>query len=102
MSQGGQPLFVKPTTYRWRRRVDAARVLPVIGLGLLIIPLLWGTEGDAAVPMSRAVIYIFGVWAVLILAAGLLARGLRDQAVAEATATEKSSAPATDGARDNG
>ncbi len=63
--------------------MDAARLLPILGLALFAIPLLWPTSEDAAssgdpVPMSAAVLYIFGVWAFLIVLAflfGLKSRG---------------------------
>ena len=58
--------------YLQRRRGDAARLLPILGLLLFMLPLLW-VIGDAAPRTARGVIYIFAVWAVLILAAGWLA-----------------------------
>lgn len=68
--------------YRRRRLSDAARVLPVIGAGLLLVPVLWPgvretTEGVEPVRTSQAILYIFGSWALLIVAAiffGLAAR----------------------------
>ncbi|MEL7166303.1 MAG: hypothetical protein AAFY52_06490 [Pseudomonadota bacterium] len=59
--------------------MDALRLLPVLGVMLFMLPLFWPAGGDAAVatvPMSRAVTYVFGVWAVLIAAALLLWRAL--------------------------
>ena len=54
-----------------RRRVgDAARILPVLGFLLFLVPLLWPVDGR--VPISAAVLYIFSVWILLIgIVAGL-------------------------------
>lgn len=60
--------------------MDAIRLVAVLGAGLWMIPLLWpstGAPADQAVPMSRALLYVFGVWALLIGASYLLARGVR-------------------------
>lgn len=63
--------------------MDAARLLPILGVALFAVPLLWPTSEDVAsagdpVPMSAAVLYIFGAWALLIGLAflfGLKSRG---------------------------
>jgi hypothetical protein len=70
------PLFVQRETYRSRRLMDAARLLPVLGACLFAVPLLWPDEGGGAISTSRAMIYIFGVWALLIVATALLSRRL--------------------------
>lgn len=60
-------------TYRRRRLMDIARLLPVLGALLLALPLLW-PEASAhpaarsGVSMSTAIIYIFAVWGGLIAA----------------------------------
>ncbi len=69
----GRPLFVARTGYRRRRVMDAARVLPILGAFLFFLPLLWA--GDSKTGMG--VIYLFAVWAGLILAAFGLSRFLR-------------------------
>ena len=68
MPQPGTPLFLERRSYRLRRMMDAVRLLPLLGLGLWMVPLLWSTGGDGVEPvsMSRALMYIFGVWALLI------------------------------------
>lgn len=58
-------------TYRRRRLMDIARLLPVLGALLLALPLLWpeASTHPAArdgVSMSTAIIYVFAVWAGLI------------------------------------
>jgi len=75
-------VFLERQTYRRRRLMDAARLLPVLGALMFAVPLLWpGADdpgGAAPVPTSRAIRYIFGVWALLILGNiwfGFLTRG---------------------------
>ncbi len=83
MTGQGPSVFLERETYRRRRIMDAARLLPILGLALFALPLLWPTSEDTAemgdpVPMSAAVLYIFGVWAFLIGLAflfGLKSRG---------------------------
>ena len=56
-----------------RRVMDAARLLPLLGVFLLALPLLWPAGTEAAPATSRTLTYIFGVWTVLIVAAAFLA-----------------------------
>ncbi|EEE37241.1 hypothetical protein RKLH11_1077 [Rhodobacteraceae bacterium KLH11] len=62
-------LFLERQSYRRRRLVDAARLLPFLGAGLLALPLLWPdeTDGAEALPLSSAMFYIFACWGLLIL-----------------------------------
>jgi len=64
-------VFLERQSYRRRRLMDTARLLPVLGALLFAVPLLWPGTGDdgAAMPLptSRAILYIFLVWALLIL-----------------------------------
>ncbi|WP_146587244.1 hypothetical protein [Puniceibacterium confluentis] len=66
------PLFLHRDSYRRRRIMDAARFLPVLGLLLWSVPLLWSAAPEGAVSSSAALTYIFGVWAILALAAFVL------------------------------
>ncbi|MFK7880626.1 hypothetical protein [Roseobacter sp.] len=80
MAKPGTPLFLERGSYRQRRMMDAVRLLVFLGAGLWMVPLLWPVEATTetdAMPMSRALLYIFGVWWVLILATYGLARQLR-------------------------
>jgi len=67
-----QPVFLERQSYRRRRLLDVARLLPLLGALLLLVPLLWpGSDGGAdtvppAMPMSGAMTYVFFVWAALI------------------------------------
>ena len=77
---GLQAVFLERHSYRRRRLMDMARLLPLLGVGLLLVPLLWpeaGAQGARPVPMSKAITYVFSVWAGLIGGAvlfGLAAR----------------------------
>jgi len=75
MSGQRAPLFLEREYYRRRRLMDAARILPVLGLVLFLLPALWRRAGDPNT--AGEAIYLFVVWAMLILAAALLARPLR-------------------------
>lgn len=77
MSDRPRHLFVERQTYRRRRLQDAARFLPVLGIVLMMVPLLW-SEGAEGVTMSGAVIYLFLIWAALVAAAMVLSLYLRD------------------------
>lgn len=68
------PLFLARAVYRKRRLRDAARLLPIWGFLLLLLPLLWGQfAGKGA---GRTVVFVFCVWALLIAVAAWLAPGL--------------------------
>ncbi len=63
------PLFLARRGYRYRRLTDAARILPVLGAFLFLLPLLWGGG------MTRSgVIYLFAVWIFLIILSAIVAR----------------------------
>jgi hypothetical protein len=65
---------------RGARARDAAVLLPVLGLFLLMPPMITlfvGDAGETGIP--RVVTYLFGVWLALIVAAAWLARRLRSR-----------------------
>lgn len=68
-----QGVFLERRAYHKRRMRDLARAVPIIGAVLISIPLLW-PQGDDGVTNSTAVIYVFGVWIVLIALAALISR----------------------------
>jgi hypothetical protein len=76
MRKPKRPLFLARAPYRRRRLRDAARMLPILGLFLLLLPLLWTPAGRMALTASD-VIYFFTVWLGLILLAAAFAPGLR-------------------------
>lgn len=64
------PVFLERRSYRLRRVMDAIRLLPVLGLALWMVPLLWpvpDAAGEGGVAMSTALLYLFGVWIGLVL-----------------------------------
>lgn len=78
-----RPVFLEPQSYRRRRLMDAARLLPLLGAALFAVPLLWpGPKGvntgenDGLVAMSDAITYIFVVWAALIAASVMFGIGV--------------------------
>lgn len=71
------PVFLERQSYRRRRLMDAARLLPLMGAALFAVPLLWPTDEAGAVRMSAAITYVFGVWAVLIAVSALFGRATR-------------------------
>ncbi len=76
MRRPKRPLFLARAPYRRRRLRDAARLLPVLGAFLLLLPLLW-TPGSRMALTSGDVVYFFSVWLVLIVLAAAFAPGLR-------------------------
>lgn len=72
-----QPLYLARQSYRRRRLMDAARLLPALGLFLFALPLLW--PADPATPdVAREALYVFGVWAGLVVLAMVLSARLVD------------------------
>lgn len=71
------PQFLGRESYRLRRLMDAARMLPVMGLVLLLLPLMRHSPELDAPPTATEGVYLFVVWAVLIFAAFLLSVRLR-------------------------
>lgn len=76
MSRTPEPLFLERRNYRRRRLKDAARLLPVVGLVLFLMPLLFAPDGEGRTSTASVTIYVFAIWALLILAAVLIARVL--------------------------
>jgi hypothetical protein len=85
------PVFLERATYRQRRLVDAARLLPLLGVFLWAMPLLWGTGGTAT---SAAILYIFAAWLGLVIGAAALALGLGRAGTALAEEQGRNQAPA--------
>ncbi|EDQ04222.1 hypothetical protein OIHEL45_14874 [Sulfitobacter indolifex HEL-45] len=89
------PIFLEKRGYRRRRMMDAVRLLPFLGLMLWMVPLLWpvpeilpdatSETPEPAIAMSVALRYLFGVWALLILATWALWRRTRDVASGDGT-----------------
>ena len=76
--------FVERRTYRRRRLMDIARLLPILGAVLFAVPLMWpdpdpypapGSQGGMR--MSSAITYVFLVWAGLIAISLAFAEAVR-------------------------
>lgn len=70
------PVFLARRSYRQRRMRDAARLLPVAGAFLFLLPILWAPAETEARDTAIDGVYLFVVWFVLIVTAALMARGL--------------------------
>lgn len=73
MRPSERTIFLERQTYRRRRLIDAARLLPVFGMLIFAFPVLWARDSGTA----SGVLYLFGAWLVLIVFAFVLARRLR-------------------------
>ena len=90
MKPKASALFLARSLYRKRRLSDGAKLLPIFGAVLLLLPLLW-VHQSAPERSSTATnwVYLFIVWSFLILAAACLAKSLNkfedgnDQSLAE-------------------
>ncbi|ANT59555.1 MULTISPECIES: hypothetical protein [Roseobacteraceae] len=70
--RGTPPVFLERQSYRRRRVMDGARVLPFLGALLWLVPLLWQEDPTEGVRSSAVIVYLFGVWLALVLfAAGI-------------------------------
>ncbi len=76
MSAPREPLFLARETFRRRRLMDAARLLPFIGLFLILLPVLWPTAEGEAPNAALEGVYLFAVWLLLLGAAWALASRL--------------------------
>ena len=70
------PLFLARAVYRKRRLRDAARLLPLVGLFLFLLPKLWQAKTVDGAGAAQDVVFIFVVWAALIAATALLSARL--------------------------
>ena len=73
-----RPLYLERIPYRRRRLRDAARLLPIAGVLLLLLPLVWAPDPEG-LRISRDLIYLFVTWAALVAVAAVFARGLSRQ-----------------------
>lgn len=78
------PVFLQQANYRQRRVRDGAKLLPFVGVVLLAIPLAWSSDGPEGKIGSSGLIYIFGVWVLLIVLTAILSRSIRSDASLDA------------------
>ena len=76
MKRPRRPMFLARDPYRRRRLRDAARLLPVFGAFLMILPVLRSPPDAAPRVTSGDVVYFFLIWLMLVLAAAGFAPGL--------------------------
>lgn len=69
-------IFLERASYKQRRLRDAARLLPIFGVVLWVMPLLWAPDPDRNNSVD-AVLYTFGVWVILIVLAAMTSRRLQ-------------------------
>ncbi len=69
-----QPIFLERESYRRRRLGDAAKLSPVLGFVLFLVPSLWAGKGSTA----GGLVFLFTVWAFLIVSMFMLSRRLSE------------------------
>lgn len=67
-----EPNSPSEASTRQRRAADAANLLPLLAVALMLIPILWAA-GRAT---SSALVYVFSVWVALIGLSWFLSRSL--------------------------
>ncbi|WP_138470141.1 hypothetical protein [Poseidonocella sp. HB161398] len=84
MSAPRPPLFLERESYRHRRLVDASRIVPVFGMILFFVPLLWPQPEEAPSALAERGIYLFVAWGGLVAATAAISvrlqSRLRDEA----------------------
>lgn len=65
------PVFLEREGYRRRRAMDAVRLMPVLGLFLFLLPMMWGGGNTRITGL-----YIFVFWVLLVVVTWFLARRL--------------------------
>ncbi len=75
----GSAVFLERQAYHHRRMRDLARAVPIFGVVLLSIPLLWVRSGPevAGATTSQALVYVFVVWIFLIGLAAVISRAVK-------------------------
>ncbi len=75
--QRNSPVFLERASYKQRRLTDAARLLPLLGMVLWAIPLLWRSDTAEGTSNATSLLYVFGVWVLLIILSALIIRKLQ-------------------------
>jgi len=82
--------FLDKGSYRQRRIRDAARMLPVFAAVMMALPLMWSREQADESLTSTGMIYVFGLWVVLLVLAFTISLVLRrDDADEDPSATRR-------------
>lgn len=77
--------FLDRKSYRQRRYRDAVRILPLFGVILMLLPLMWPSGADGQSRFSGNFLYYFGLWFVLVAVAFALSRLLTPDHKSDAT-----------------
>jgi hypothetical protein len=88
------PLFLAHDTYRRRRLMDAARILPVVAAVLMALPILWAPDTATERDTALNTVYLFTLWLALIAVAFVLSRALSRVMAADAPPPPVSDRPA--------
>lgn len=72
MADRADRAFLARSTYRRRRLIDAARMVPVVGLLFFLLPILGA--GSATRATASGGIYLFAIWLGLIAITAVLTR----------------------------
>jgi hypothetical protein len=91
-----RPLFLERASFRRRRLGDAARILPVLALLLVLLPVWWLPSRFS---FAFGAVWMFAVWAGLILLVWLLHRSLLRVEAAEMQGGEDASRDNPEGRR---
>jgi len=75
-----KPVFLQRASYRQRRLRDGAKLVPFVGIVLWLIPVAWRNEGSGEPVGSSGVLYVFGVWVLLILLTVAISSRMRSDA----------------------
>ncbi|MEP5153413.1 hypothetical protein [Planktotalea sp.] len=91
-------LFLERRGYIQRRVIDGAKLLPIIGLVLFMVPLIWPRRGDSdAVITSSSSIYIFMIWLGLIVFGAFLANRITASGAVQDSKSQMNAASDTTG-----
>lgn len=89
MMRSSEPLFLERQSYRRRRLGDTAKLLPLVALVFFLLPILWSADARTA----GGLVYLFSVWALLIVIVAFLSRRL---SVVDGLAEQKGRSKALD------
>jgi hypothetical protein len=97
MNNPRPPLFLARQSYRRRRLIDATRLLPIVGVFLFLLPILWQPAETPKPDTAWGGVYLFSVWIFLIVAAAvlslILARGEESGKGDEVSESDKNTGP---------
>lgn len=80
-----RPLFLERASFHRRRLGDAARVLPVLAMLLILVPVWWV---PSSVSFAAGAVWIFSLWGLLVIAVWALHRALLRAEAATIRASE--------------